>query len=74
MSFLIKLILPFVKKFILKELTKESNKTFVINKLNSLIDIPELTETQEAELIQKMYEALSILVKSHLDVKSVDEQ
>jgi hypothetical protein len=73
MKFLIKFILPFVKSFILDELTKESNKVIVINKLNELIDLPNLSESEELEVMDKVYGALSVLVKAHLQIKSEEE-
>lgn len=69
MKFLIKLILPFVKNYILEEISKPEHKTWVVAKLNSHIDLPELSEAQEQEVIENIYNSLTILLKSYLQVK-----
>ncbi len=66
-KFFLKLILPFIKNFVIEELTKEENKTVVINKLNELIDIPNLSEESEKVIIENIYNSLTELLKFHLD-------
>lgn len=72
MNFLVKLILPFIKNYVLEEITKPENRTFVVAKLNSSIDLPELTEEQEGVLIDQIYGTITTLVKSYLQVKEVE--
>lgn len=69
MKFLIKLAIPFVKKYLVEELSKESNKTFVVKELNKFLDLPNLSEEQEQEIIEKMYDSVGLLIKSYLQVK-----
>lgn len=69
MKFLAKLLLPVFKKYVIQELVKESNKTFVVNKLNELVDIPNMSEEDEAKVISNIYDALEKLLESYLKVK-----
>lgn len=69
MKFLIKLILPFIKNYVLEEITKPENKTWVVNKLNTHVDLPEMSEAQEQEVIENLYNALTVLLKSYLQIK-----
>lgn len=69
MKFLIKLILPFVKNSILEEITKSENKTWVVAKLNNHVDLPNLSEEEEAQVIENIYNSLTVLLKSYLQIK-----
>ncbi len=73
MKFLVKLILPFVKNHVLEEITNPENKTWVVAKLNANVDLPELTEPQEQEVIENLYNAITVLVKSYLQIKEPTE-
>lgn len=69
MKFLVKLLLPLIKNYVLTELTKEENRTFVVAQLNQHIDLPNLSEVEEAEVIENVYNALTKLLKSYLGIK-----
>jgi len=69
MKLLIKLLLPLIKNYLLAELTKDENRTFVITKLSQHIDIPNLSEVDEKQVIENIYNSLTILLESYLSVK-----
>ena len=68
MKFLVKIVLPLLKNYLLEELTKPENRSFVIAKLNNLVDIPNLSEAEEAEVIENLYNALTKLLESYLGI------
>lgn len=66
MKFVVKLLLPLFRKYIIDQITKEENKTFIISKLNKHIDLPNLSEQEEAEIIGKIYDAITDISKAYL--------
>ena len=68
MSYIVKFLLPFFKKHLLKELSKSENRTFVVAKMNQYIDLPNMSEEAERELIEKIYDSLSLLLKAYMRI------
>ena len=68
MKFLIKLVLPLIKNYLLQELVKEENRSFVVAKLNDHVDLPNLSESEEAEVIENIYNALTKILESYLGI------
>lgn len=68
MKFLLKILLPLIKNFVLDELTKPENRSFVVAQLNNHLDLPNLSESEEAEVIENVYNALTKLLKSYLGI------
>ena len=61
-NFLIKLLKPFIKKRVIKELANEDNKKALVDAVNLKIDLPKLTEEEERKLYSQLYD----LLKDHI--------
>ena len=66
MNHLAKLLLPLFRKYIIEQMTKEENKSFVISKLNKHVDLPNMSEEEEAEVIKSIYNAIADITKAYL--------
>lgn len=54
----LKLLKPFIKRYITKKLADEDMQNTAIGIINEKIDIPKLTEKQEEKLLNQIYDAL----------------
>ncbi len=68
MNYIVKFLLPFVKTYLLKELAKEENRTFVVAKLNQHVDLPNMTEEEEKVVIDKIYDSITQILKAYMNV------
>ncbi len=66
MKYVIKLLLPLFRKYIIDQITKPENKSFVVSKLNKHVDLPNISEEEEAEVIGKIYDAIAEITKVYL--------
>ncbi len=58
MNWLIKMAKPLIKKILIKELEKEATRSLVIDLVNTKVDLPKLSEHEEEELFNKIYDAV----------------
>lgn len=68
MKILAKLLLPIFKKYLLAELTKDENRTWVTARLNQYIDLPNMTEEEEKVVIDKIYDSITNVLKAYMNV------
>ena len=61
-NFLIKLLKPFIKRRVIKELENKDNKKSLVEAVNHKIDLPKLTEEEEHKLYSQLYD----LLKDHI--------
>lgn len=57
MKLLLKIFKGPIKRILIRELKKESNKEFLTTVINDNIDLPKLTEEEEARLVRDVLEA-----------------
>lgn len=57
MKFLLKLFKGPIKKILVRELKKDTNKRLVVTLINDKMDIPKLTEEEEAKLVSQVLDA-----------------
>lgn len=66
MKYLIKFLIPFFREHLIEQISKRENKTFIVSKLNKYIDLPNLSEEEENEVINKVYDAITEITKAYL--------
>lgn len=59
MKFLLKIFKPLIKRRVAKMLQDEDIQAKIVNKINAKINIPKLTEAQEAERLNTLYNLLA---------------
>jgi hypothetical protein len=64
---LLKLMKPFIRGFVLKELADDKNKEIVLSYLTDKISIPKLTKAEEKKMFDQIYEALEVNIKSIIE-------
>jgi hypothetical protein len=69
MKFIVKLLLPIFKKYLIKQIIDEENKNFVVTKLSKHIELPGLNDEQEQIIIGKIYDAMTEITKAYLGDK-----
>lgn len=67
MKYLTKLFLPLFRKYLIAAMTNESNKTYVVTKISDHIKLPNLSEEQERQVIDKVYDAIAEITKAYLE-------
>ena len=55
MNILIKLIKPFIKKAIKRELENKDSRDRLVALVNAKVDLPKLNEQEEAKLLEQLY-------------------
>jgi len=66
MNFIVKLLLPIFRKYLIKQIVDEKSKDEIISKLNKYIEFPGLNQEQEREIISKIYDAMAEISKAYL--------
>lgn len=67
MNIFLKMFKGPIKKIILKELAKEELQEIVVKSINEKLDIPKLTEVEEAVLFNKIYDAAEEAIALAID-------
>lgn len=57
LDFLVKLFKPLIKKLVLREIKNLETKKYIVDLVNSRLDIPKMTEAEEAKLLLQVYDA-----------------
>jgi hypothetical protein len=66
MNFIAKMLLPIFRNYILDQISKEENKTYIVAKINEYIDLPKMSEEEELIIMGKIYDAVAEISKSYL--------
>ncbi len=66
MKFIAKLLLPIFRNYVIAQISKDSNKDFVVSKINEYVDLPNMTEEEEKQIINKIYDAVAEITKVYL--------
>ena len=61
-KFILKLFKPFLKGIAIKEIENEKYRSLISEKINAKIDIPNITEKEEAEYIDIIYDVVQIML------------
>lgn len=64
---LLKLIKPLIKKVVMAKLREVATSEYIVNTINSKIDIPKLDEIQEKALINAIIVSLFVAVEQAID-------
>lgn len=66
-KWLFKMLKPFIKKIVSKQLENEEYQKIIIQKINDKIDIPKVDEETEAKTFNQIYDAIQELTIELID-------
>jgi hypothetical protein len=67
MKAILKLFKPIIKKLIIRELERPDTRTYIINYINTKIDVPKLDESEENDLFNQIYNLLETTLIKIID-------
>jgi len=62
-----KLVKPFVKSFLKKEISNEAYQTMITDRIMAKVDLPKLTKAQEKKFLDSVYDASQELLLEYIE-------
>jgi len=62
-----KMIKPFVKSFLKKEIANEAYQVMITDRIMSKVDLPKLTKAQEKKFLDSVYDASQELLLEYIE-------
>jgi hypothetical protein len=62
-----KMVRPFIKSFLKKEITNEAYQCMITDKILEKVDLPKLTKAQEKKFLDSVYDASQELLLEYIE-------
>jgi hypothetical protein len=66
-KFVFKLVKPFVKSYLKKEISNEAYQIMITDKIMEKIDLPKLTKAQKKKFLDSVYDASQELLLEYIE-------